>query len=287
VYFPEDGITKGDIIDYYRRIAPYMLPYLKKRAQSLNRHPNGIDKPGFYHKDMDTDQIPDWLHTERLWSKSNEDYIDYLICDNEATLVYMANLGCIEINPWHSPFDDPDHPDYMIMDLDPGEIGFPHVVETALAIRDLCTEIGVDTYCKTSGATGLHIYIPLKRKYDYDEVKLFGELIATTVQARLPKTTSVERAVAKRRDKIYIDFLQNRKGQTIAAPYSVRPKKGATVSTPLLWEEVNDRLDPKAFTIATIFDRLEEKGDLWKAVLGKGADVMKALEKLTELNEGE
>lgn len=285
VYFPQDGITKGDVIDYYRRIAPYMLPYLKKRPQSLNRHPNGIDKPGFYQKDMDTEQIPTWLHTEALWSKSNEANIDYLICDNEATLVYMANLGCIEINPWHSPFDDPDHPDYMIMDLDPGEIGFKHVVETALEIRKLCEETGIASYCKTSGATGLHIYIPLKRKYDYDEVKLFGELIATTVQKRLPKTTSVERTVSKRKDKIYIDFLQNRKGQTIAAPYSVRPKNGATVSTPLLWEEVNDRLDPKAFTIGTIFGRLEEKGDLWKAVLGKGADISKALKKLTAITE--
>lgn len=286
VYFPEDGITKGEIIDYYRKVSKFILPYLKKRPESLNRHPNGIEKPGFYQKDMDTDQIPEWLHTEKQYSKSNEAYLDYLICDNEAALVYIANLGCIEINPWHSTFDKPDHPDYLIMDLDPGNIGFKEVVRTALKIRDICTEIGIETFCKTSGATGLHVYIPLKKRYTYDEIKLFGELLATAVQQQLPDTTSIERTVSKRSDKIYIDFLQNRKGQTIASAYSVRPKPGATVSTPLEWTEVNERLDPKAFTIYTIFDRLKEKGDLWKKVLGKGADIGKALGKLEKIMEG-
>ncbi|MDF3027248.1 MAG: ligD [Fluviicola sp.] len=280
VYFPESDITKGEIIDYYRKISKFILPYLKNRPESLNRHPNGITKSGFYQKDMDTTQIPEWVRTEKQYSKSNAEYLDYLICDNEATLVYMANLGCIEINPWHSTYDKPDYPDYMIMDLDPGEIGFKEVVRTALKIRDVCTEIGITTFCKTSGATGLHVYIPLKKRYTYDEIKLFGELLATAVQQQLPDTTSIERTVSKRTDKIYIDFLQNRKGQTIAAAYSVRPKPGATVSTPLEWTEVNERLDPKAFTIYTIFDRLEEKGDLWKGVLGKGADIGKALERL-------
>ena len=283
VYFPDEGITKGEIIDYYRKISKFILPYLKNRPESLNRHPNGIAKPGFYQKDMDTDQIPDWLHTEKQYSKSNEEYLDYLICDNEAALVYIANLGCIEINPWHSTFDKPDYPDYMIMDLDPGNIGFGEVVRTALKIRDVCTEIGVEAYCKTSGATGLHVYIPLKKRYTYDEIKLFGELLATAVQQQLPDTTSIERTVSKRSDKIYIDFLQNRKGQTIASVYSVRPKPGATVSTPLEWSEVNEDLDPKKFTIYTIFDRLKEKGDLWKKVLGKGADIGKALGKLEKI----
>ncbi|ASS48214.1 MAG: DNA ligase D [Candidatus Fluviicola riflensis] len=283
VYFPESDITKGDLIDYYRKISPFILPYLKKRPQSLNRHPNGITKPGFYQKDMDTEQIPEWVHTEKQYSKSNDEYLDYLICDNEATLVYMVNLGCIEINPWHSLYDRPDYPDYMIMDLDPGNIGFKEVVQTALKIREVCTEIGIETFCKTSGATGLHVYIPLKKRYTYDEIKLFGELLATAVQHQLPETTSIERTVSKRVDKIYIDFLQNRKGQTIAAAYSARPKPGATVSTPLEWDEVNDQLDPKDFTIFTIHERLKKKGDLWKGVLGKGADIGKALAKLETL----
>nr|WP_294862297.1 DNA ligase D [uncultured Fluviicola sp.] len=286
VYFPDsaqtgqEGITKGQLIDYYRKISKFILPYLKNRPESLNRHPNGITKPGFYQKDMDTDQIPDWVHTEKQYSKSNKEYLDYLVCNDEATLIYMVNLGCIEINPWHSTFEKPDYPDYMIMDLDPGEIAFKEVIRTALKIREVCKEIGIETFCKTSGATGLHVYIPLKKRYTYDEIKLFGELLATAVQLQLPETTSIERTVSKRLDKIYIDFLQNHKGQTIAATYSARPKAGATVSTPLEWEEVNEHLDPKDFTIFTIPDRLEKKGDLWKGVLGKGADIGKALKKL-------
>lgn len=287
VYFPEGGITKGDVLDYYRKISPFILPYLKKRPESLNRHPNGITKPGFYQKDMDTEQIPEWAHTEQQYSKSNDEYLDYLICDNAATLMYMANLGCIEVNPWHSTFDRPDHPDYMIMDLDPGNISFKEVVRTALKIKEICTEIGIVTFCKTSGATGLHVYIPLKKRYTYDEIKLFGELLATTVQQQLPETTSIERTVSKRKNKIYIDFLQNRKGQTVAAAYSVRPKAGATVSTPLEWFEVNEQLDPKDFTIFTIHERLVKTGDLWKGVLGKGANIQKALVKLEKILESQ
>jgi bifunctional non-homologous end joining protein LigD len=283
VYFPADGITKGEIIDYYLRMSKYILPYLKDRPQSLNRHINGIAKPGFYQKDMDTEQIPEWLRTEKMYSKSNKEYLDYLICNDKATLIYMANLGCIEINPWHSTYDNPEFPDYLIMDLDPGEIGFIHVVETANTIKQLCDEIGIKCFCKTSGATGLHIYIPLKKQYDYNEVKIFAELLATATHKRLPETTSIERAVAKRRDKIYVDFLQNRKGQTIASVYSARPKPGATVSTPLLWEEVNADLDPKNYTIYNIEERLAATGDLWKGVLRKGADISKVLKKLEKL----
>jgi bifunctional non-homologous end joining protein LigD len=223
------------------------------------------------------------VHTEKQYSKSNEEYLDYLVCDDEATLVYMANLGCIEINPWHSTFDNPDMPDYMIMDLDPGEIGFREVVRTALKVKEICDAIGIESFCKTSGATGLHVYLPLKKKYTYDEIKLFGELLATAVHQELPDITSIERTVSKRKEKIYVDFLQNRKGQTIAAAYSARPKPGATVSTPLLWSEVNENLDPKDFTIFTIHDRLKKTGDLWKGVLGKGANIQKALGKLEKL----
>lgn len=283
VYFPKEGITKGEIIEYYRKISRYILPYLKNRPQSLNRHVNGITQPGFYQKDMDTEKIPPWVRTEQQYSKSNEEYIDYLICNDTATLVYMANLGCIEINPWHSVYDQPDYPDYLIMDLDPGKISFEAVIETALVIRDICNELGIPCFCKTSGATGLHVYIPCGKRYDYDQIKLFAELIATVTNQRLPAITSIERAVAKRKNKVYVDFLQNRKGQTIASAYSARPKPGATVSTPLLWEEVKPGLDPKAFTIYTIFDRLKEKGDLWKGVLRKSFNLEKALKKLQEM----
>ncbi len=177
IYWPGEGITKGDLINYYQNISKYILPYLKNRPQSLNRHPNGIKGPSFYQKDMDVEKLPDWVKTFKFHSKSTGKNIDYLLCNDEATLVYMANLGCIEINPWHSKYTAPDNPDYMMLDLDPGDIGFVHVVDTALVIKEICDEIKVDSFCKTSGATGLHIYIPLGGKYDYDDIKLFAIII--------------------------------------------------------------------------------------------------------------
>lgn len=285
VYFPAGKITKGDLIEYYLKISPFILPYLKNRPESLHRHPNGITKPGFYHKNMDLDQIPKWLHTEKEYSKSTEEYVNYLICNNPATLVYMANLGCIEMNPWNSTFDKPDHPDYLIMDLDPGKIAFREVVRTAMKIREVCRDIGIETFCKTSGASGLHVFIPLKKRYSYEEIQPFCETLARVVHQQLPDTTSIERSVAKRKDKVYIDFLQNHKGQTMTAPYSVRPKPGAPVSTPLEWWEVNEKLDPASFTIFTIHDRLEKTGDLWKPVLGKGENIMKAFPKLEKMSQ--
>jgi len=284
IYFPDDGITKGGIINYYRNVSKYILPYLKNRPLSLNRHPNGIKGPSFYQKDMDVQQIPSWAKTEKLYSKSNKKYINYLICNDEATLIYTANLGSIEINPWHSRYNTPDHPDYMMMDLDPGEISFKKVVDTALVIKEICDELKIECFCKTSGASGLHIFIPLGAKYDYDQTKMFAELLATLTHKRLPSITSIERAVAKRKDKIYVDFLQNRKGQTIAAPYCVRPKPQATVSTPLLWKEVNHQLTPQMFTIHNIQKRLKSTGDLWKGILGKGINLEKVLNTMDKIS---
>ena len=283
IYFPGEGYTKGDLINYYQSISKFLLPYLKNRPQSLNRHPNGITGQSFYQKDMDVKQIPAWIKTVKLFSKSNDATIDYLICNDIATLIYMANLGCIEINPWHSTYLKPDEPTYMMLDLDPGEISFVDVVNTALVIKEICDVINISCYCKTSGATGLHIYIPLAAKYNYDDVKIFAEIMATIVNSRLPDTTSIERSTAKRKDKIYIDFLQNRKGQTIAAPYSVRPRAYATVSTPLLWKEVNHQLTPEMFTIKNTEQRLLKTGDLWKPVLQKGVVIAKALKSIEKL----
>jgi len=283
IYFPGESYTKGDLINYYQSISKFILPYLKNRPQSLNRHPNGITGQSFYQKDMDVKQIPTWIKTVKLFSKSNDATIDYLICNDAATLVYMANLGCIEINPWHSTYLKPDEPGYMTLDLDPGEISFIDVVNTALVIKEICDEINIPCYCKTSGATGLHIYIPLAAKYNYDDVKIFAEIMSTIVHSRLPNTTSIERSTAKRKDKIYIDFLQNRKGQTIAAAYSVRPRAYATVSTPLLWKEVNHQLTPEMFTIKNTEQRLLKTGDLWKPVLQKGVVLSKALKSIEKL----
>ncbi len=283
IYFPKDKITKGDIVNYYNEVSDLILPYLKNRPQSLNRFPNGINGPSFYQKDIDVDKVPSWIKTEKIYSASNKEYIDYLICNDKATLLYMANLGCIEINPWNSQLKSIENPDWMVIDLDPEKIAFKEVVRAAIEVRRIMEELNVESYCKTSGATGLHIYIPMQGKYNYDVIKTFAQLIAQTVNVRLPETTSIVRSPQKRQGKVYIDFLQNRRGQTLAAPYSVRPKPGATVSTPLEWKEVNNKLDPTDFTIKTIFKRLDKKGDLWKKVIGKGANLDQIMKKMTQL----
>ncbi|HMS64378.1 MAG TPA: DNA ligase D [Ignavibacteria bacterium] len=283
LYWKKEKISKGDLINYYINVSKFILPYLKNRPESLNRHPNGIEAAGFYQKDMNIPGMPEWLKKAKIYSKSNKEYIDYLICNDTATLVYMVNLGCIEINPWNSVYSSPDNPDYLILDLDPGKIGFKEVIKTALAVKELCDELELKCYCKTSGATGLHIYLPLNAKYDYNQVKTFAQILAEVVHSRLPDITSIERSVSKRKDKIYIDFLQNSKGQTIAAPYSVRPRPEATVSTPLNWKEVKEGLSPADFNIFNIMNRLKKTGDIWKGVLGKGIPMLNSLKKLEKL----
>jgi bifunctional non-homologous end joining protein LigD len=204
-----------------------------------------------------------------------------MFCQEKASLLYMANLGCIEINPWNSRLNSLDKPDYIVIDLDPQDVPFREVVKVARAVKVVLDKAAIEGYCKTSGSRGLHIYIPMGAKYDYEQAKNFAHLIAGFVHELEPDITSIERMPAKRKNKIYIDFLQNRSGQTLAAPYCLRPKAGAKVSTPLAWEEVKDGLDPAAFTIETIFVRLEKKGDLFKPLLtGKGIYLEKALEKL-------
>ncbi|MGM8363571.1 DNA ligase D [Flavobacterium sp. ARAG 55.4] len=277
IYFPEDGITKGDIVQYYNEVANFILPYLKNRPQSMNRFPNGINASGFYQKDVDTDKIPSWLKTEKVYSESNDKHLDYLICNNKQTLLYMANLGCIDINPWNSTIKKPENPDWLVIDIDPAQHKFEEVVKTALAVKEVMDGLESDCYCKTSGATGLHVYIPLGAKYDYEQIKILAELLAIEIHKQLPDITSLERTIKKRNHKIYIDYLQNRRGQTLAAPYSVRPVKGAWISTPLEWKEVDAKLHPSQFTIKNILKRLEKKGDLWRPVLGKGINIKKIL----------
>lgn len=280
IYFPDDGITKGDLLNYYREIADFILPYLKDRPQSMNRFPDGIGGGSFYQKDLDVEKIPSWLHTESIFSKSRNAFIDYLICDDKATLLYMANLGCIDLNPWHSTIKNINKPDWIVIDIDPEKQEFAEVVKTALTVKEVLDELETACCCKTSGASGLHVYIPLEGKYNYTVVKNLAARIAQEVHARLPETTTLARSIKKREHKIYIDFLQNSRGQTLAAPYSVRPKPGATVSTPLEWDEVNENLTPSLFTIKNTMNRIAQKGDLWKPVLGKGADIEKMWKKL-------
>ena len=282
IYWPGEKFTKGDLIDYYRKVSRYMLPYLADRPQSLNRHPNGIHGKSFFQKDI-TQKHPDWVITKKIYSESNNKEINFLICNDEAVLVYMANLGCIEINPWFSRTKNINYPDYFVIDLDPVDISFEKVIEAALAVKNVLDELDIKSFCKTSGATGLHIYVPLGAKYEFNVAKDFAYLIAKIVNNRIPEFTSLERSPSKRKKKIYLDYLQNRSGQTLAAPYSVRPRPGATVATPLFWEEVKTGLTPENFTIINIPERLNKIGDIFKGILGKGIDIQKSIKKLEAL----
>ena len=281
LYFPDDGITKGMVIDYYQQMADYILPYLKDRPQSLKRNPNGIADKGFFHKDAG-DEAPEWVKSMEIYSESAKKDIDYIICNDKPTLAYLNNLGCIELNPWNSTIKALDKPDYMIIDIDPSEKNnFEQVIETTTAFKELLDKAGAESYCKTSGSTGLHIFVPMGKKYSYEAVKEFAHSLSIKVNEQLPKFTSLDRNLEKRGDKkIYLDYLQNRRGQTIASVYSLRPRKGATVSTPLQWNEVKPGLSPLAFTIHTVPDRLKKVKDIFPAVLGKGIDLKKCMDKL-------
>jgi bifunctional non-homologous end joining protein LigD len=281
VYWPKEGYTKGDLIDYYREVAPVLLPYLRDRPESLHRYPNGIDGQHFFQKDVSRQPPPTWVETASIRSEGENRDIRYVICQNEATLLYMANLGCIEINPWNSRVSAPDRPDYLIVDLDPEDTSFQKVMETAQAVHKLLDKVGVPSLCKTSGKRGLHIFVPLAAQYDYDLAKGFAELIANLVHQSLPAQTSVARSPSRRQQRVYLDILQNRRGQTIAAPYSVRPVPGALVSTPLKWSEVKRGLDSAKFTIRTLPKRLSRIGDLWKPVLGPGPNLAEAIERFS------
>ena len=280
IFWPKEKYTKRDLLNYYYQIAPYILPYLKNRPQSLNRHPNGITGPGFYQKNV-SGKVPDWITTFPYHTAEDPEEKEFLVCTDEASIIYMISLGCIELNPWSSRVSAPDNPDWCIIDLDPDKkTTFDQVIEAAQVTKKVLDAAGVDSYCKTSGSTGLHVYFPLGAKYSYEHSKEFARLVVELVHSEIPDYTTLERTVSQRKGRMYLDFLQNRPQATIAAPYSVRPKPGATVSAPLHWEEVKKGLTMQEFTIRTMLERVRAEGDLFKAVLGKGIDMEKALKKL-------
>lgn len=277
VYWPEDGITKRDMFNYYHQVAPFMVPYLKDRPMSLNRFPGGIHGESFYQKNV-KDKAPDWAKTMPHTNGEGVDK-DYLLGNDEATLLWMATLGCIEMNPWFSRAQSPDNPDYCVIDLDPDKQHFDQVIEAAQEVKKVLNAIEVPSYPKTSGSTGIHIYIPLGAKYTYDQSQLFANIIVKLVHKQIPDFTTLERMINNRNGKMYLDFLQNRPGATIAGAYSLRPKPGATVSMPVTWDEVKPGLTMRDFTIHNAIDRIRETGDLFKGVLGEGIDLAKTIQK--------
>lgn len=277
LFWPDEGYTKGDLVRYYEQMADYILPHLKGRPLSLKRNPNGILDEGFYHKDAG-EHVPAYVDVYKVKSESSHKIIDYIVCNNKATLLYLANLGCIEMNPWNSTIAKPGNPTWMVIDLDPSpQNKFTEVVDTALLVKSVLEKAGVAAYCKTSGATGLHVYVPLHDKYPYATIKKFAKLVASLVNKQLPESTTLERSLAKRNSRIYIDYLQNTKSQTLASVYSLRPVQGAFVSTPLDWKELNHRLRPSQFNIKTILKRVKEKGDRFSPVLKSTIAIEKAM----------
>jgi bifunctional non-homologous end joining protein LigD len=282
IYWPKEKITKRDMLNYYYQVATYMLPYFKDRPQTLNRFPHGINGESFYQKDV-KGKVPEWMTTFPYHSEADERDKEFLVVSNEASLLYIASLGCIEMNPWNSRTQSPDNPDWCIIDLDPDKNPFDQVIKTAQVTKQVLDSLDIPAYCKTSGSTGLHIYIPLGAKYTYEESKEFARSLVKLVHAELPSFTSIERLTEKRKGKLYLDFLQNRPQATVAGPYSLRPKPGAPVSAPLHWEEVKKGMRIQDYNIFNMVLRLKEIGDIFKPVIGKGINLEKAVKKIEAL----
>jgi bifunctional non-homologous end joining protein LigD len=281
VFWPDDGYTKGDLIEYYRSIASWILPYLTDRPVVLTRYPDGIAGKSFFQKDA-PGFVPDWIRTERMWSEQAEREIDYFVCDDEASLLYLINMGTIPLHVWASRTSSLDHPDWCVLDIDPKEAPFSHVVRVAQVAHQLCEEIGLPNLVKSSGSSGLHILIPLGGQCRYEEARSLGELLARVISAELPDISTLTRQVSRRGGKVYIDYLQIGAGRLIVAPFSVRPLPGAPVSTPLRWSEVNEKLDIRSFTIRNMPARMQKlKRDPLREVLTLSPDLGEALERLS------
>lgn len=278
IFFPKPKYTKGDLLHYYESVADYILPYLKDRPLSMLRQPGGVTDHGFFQKN--NEHLPAWVPSVDIFSESNNANLHWIVGGKLETLQYVVQLGSIEINPWNSRVQHLDKPDWLVVDLDPEGVTFEDVIAVAKTVYEVCSELKIDAHPKTSGKTGIHIYIPLGAKYSYDQAKDFAHLLVIEVNKRQPKITSLERMPDKRKHKIYLDFLQNREGQTLAAPYSVRPTPYANVAMPLHWDEVKKGLKPEDFTIKNALQRLNRTGDLWKPVLGKGVDMKRVIEQL-------
>jgi len=286
IYWPEERYTKGDLIDFYRAAAPWMLPYLRGRPVVLTRFPDGIDGKSFYQKDA-PEFAPSWMRTIPIWSEDTQREIRYFVCDDIESLLYIANMGSIPLHIWASRVGSLELPDWCVLDLDPKEAPFSDVIRTATVLRSLCESIEYPSYVKTTGKTGLHVLLPLGRQCTYAQSRTLGELLARVVLRELGDIATITRHVTKRGDKVYLDYLQNRHGQTIVAPLSVRPLPGATVSMPLEWEEVNSSLDPKAFTIRTAIERMENLGtDPMLSVLDQKPDLGSILQRLSAMMNG-
>jgi bifunctional non-homologous end joining protein LigD len=270
--FPRDAYAKRDVVEYYRAMAPYILPYLKDRPLTIERFPDGIDGPTWWEKDKPRG-LPAWVRTVAVDASTRRDHIDFVVCDDEATLTYVANLGSIVLHVWYSHVPTLDTPDFILIDLDPYECGIAVLARVALRLREELETIGLHPLVKTTGGSGLHLVIPLEPRYDYEMAKSFAALLAHRVNGVAPGETTVERAIAKRpKGAVYLDYVQVGKGKTYVAPFSVRARDGAPVSMPLRWTEVEAMRRKRApvttremarWTIANVPALVRKNGDPW------------------------
>jgi bifunctional non-homologous end joining protein LigD len=271
VFWPDQGITKGDLIEYYRAVAPVIVPHLRGRPFTMRRYPDGAFGKAFFQKDAPS-HMPEWIPTYRVEVSTRDaprkrKIISAPIVNDEDALLWMANMGCIDMNTWYSRVDKPDRPDFVLFDLDPSpDAGFAETVQVALLVKEMLDALGLVSFPKTSSAEGMHVLVPVERRYTYDDTREFSEVVAGAIARTHRGLATTEWSKSKRRG-VLIDSNQNGEGKTIASAYSVRPRAGAPVSTPLRWDEVDEKLDPSAFTMDVVLERVREMGDLFEGVL--------------------
>jgi bifunctional non-homologous end joining protein LigD len=271
VFFPVEGITKGDLLEYYRAVAPVLVPHLRDRPFTMIRYPDGIEAGHFFQKDAPK-HMPEWIPRHRALVSTRESprrrkWVEFALVNDELALLWMVNMGCIDMNAWYSRVDKPERPDFVLFDLDPSpDVGFAETVEVALLVKQALDAFGLVGFPKTSSAEGMHVLVPIERRYTYDDTRQFAEIVAGAIARTHRGLATTEWTKSKRRG-VLIDANQNGEGKTIASVYSVRPRAGAPVSTPLRWDEVNAKLDPLSFTMETVLDRVRRHGDLFEGVL--------------------
>jgi len=284
VFFPVEGITKGDLLDYYRAVGPVLLPHLRDRPFTMVRWPDGIEAGRFFQKDAPS-HMPEWIPTYRALVSTRESprqkkRVNFPLVNDELALLWMVNMGCIDMNAWYSRVDKPDRPDFVLFDLDPSpDVGFKETVQVALLVKQALDAFGLVGFPKTSSAEGMHVLVPVERRYTYEDTRQFAEIVAGAIARTHRGLATTEWTKSKRRG-VLIDSNQNGEGKTIASVYSVRPRAGAPVSTPLRWSEVNEKLDPLSFTMPVVRDRIRQHGDLFEGVLTtrqRLTDALKAL----------
>ncbi len=261
VYWPDEKLTKFDLLSYYLKVADYIMPFLQDRPAILQRYPRGINAPMFFQQDLDS--APEFIKTARLTNQEGRD-LDYGVYSTVGSLLHFVNLGTIEQHPWHSPLKHLDKPDWIAIDLDPKRAPWENVLQVALVVKEVADEVGLKAFPKTSGSSGIHIYVPLKATNEYDKVAEYARLFASEVARRAPQIATVERTIAKRKStQVYVDWMQNARGKSLASTFTARAKPKAPVSMPLTWKQIEKGVKITDFTITNVSALLKKKGDPW------------------------